>query len=826
MSSKSQKSRHAPSISSSKSVVSGAKSKGSVIFDERHKFKGDRNETRLLIDQLEAYAKTLIVPYFQQTAMGLTELNVDENGWQYSGYHMLHSAEMCTIVTVPTVARPNLANITEQQSRKIAMELKFMEADSKNIRVMNDKRMSTSKLIIDWITLRLEPSLVILVQNLAKREQLTPASLFAWLKTHFAEQSHLEVIMSERRVLNEYCEATSMSAFVTTLNNRLATFHQLPSEGPEAEHEYVKEQIASLSFNFIMDSLMPERLKISERYKRALDLLFSDSTAKDCKSMVQIMDLFMSKCESIERGRDLAPVVMSAGALEVSRGDDGNDSPSEKQKDKDKICFAFRKNGECRKGDSCKYLHAKDAGGKQQKAAGGKDKASTARTCSKNNPCGNMVCHFCRERFVQEIRENLLAEGSEDNTSAANSKKRPRESSLKENWVQKPKDKKTGIKFLDVHIDDPNDTDLNICVNAARVHLDDSGGLAMMDSGCSENVVPAEMAEIWGRIEHCAGSCRTVSGEKLPIQGLVGLPGGLPGRACVVKGVKEPLLSVRAFTAMGVSICFPALDLGTEWGFYGYKDDRIVLVGDFDYMVHLEHVVGTCDDMPAMVPPIFPDTPKDEESYVNALNVYDSEGDRDVESGQPYAVAGTCVGTAVSGAVTAGTAVAGAVAVDTARGMNARAVHTGVSVAASTGVTGVADPGSVPDLDLRTGLPHKVGGSMRSRSGSQAVAAITAVSDAVDTDCDHSVRVGLLSSVDKSNLTAGRTVTYAQSTALPGNRGCAPRMLSDQAAAQRVYTQRVYTQGGVTPAGQLNGPARYDVASGVATGSHAAVNRA
>ena len=130
MSSKSQKSRHAPSISSSKSVVSGAKSKGSVIFDECHKFKGDRNETRLLIDQLEAYAKTLIVPYFEQTATGLTELNVDENGWQYSGYHMLHNAEMCTIVTVPTVARPNLANITEQQSRKIAMELKFMEADS------------------------------------------------------------------------------------------------------------------------------------------------------------------------------------------------------------------------------------------------------------------------------------------------------------------------------------------------------------------------------------------------------------------------------------------------------------------------------------------------------------------------------------------------------------------------------------------------------------------------------------------------------------------------------------------------------------------------
>jgi len=142
---------------------------------------------------------------------------------------------------------------------------------------MNDKRMSTTKLLIDWITSRLESSLVILVQNLAKREQLTPASLFTWLKTHFSEQSHLEVVMAERRDLYQHCEATSMSAFVTTLKSRLAVFHQLPVEGPEAEHEYVQEQIASLSFNFILDSLMPERIKIADRYKQALDLLISDS---------------------------------------------------------------------------------------------------------------------------------------------------------------------------------------------------------------------------------------------------------------------------------------------------------------------------------------------------------------------------------------------------------------------------------------------------------------------------------------------------------------------------------------------------------------------
>ena len=834
MSFKSRKTRFGPPISTSKNVVTGFKNKGSMLFDEKHKFKGDRNDTRLLIDQLEAYAKTLIVPYFEHTANGLVERLTDENGWQYSGYHMLHSAEMCASVTVPTVARPNLTNLTEQQSRKITMELKFVEAESKNIRAMNEKRMATSSLLINWVNCRLDQSLVILVQNLAKQNQLTPASLFTWLKSHFSEQSHLEVVMAERRDLYEYCEATSMSAFVTTLKNRLAVFHQLPAEGPDAEHEYVQEQIANLSFNFILDSLMPERLKIADRYKQALDLLVSDSKAKECTSMIDIMELFMSKCESIERGRALAPVIMSAGALDVARGEDDDDSSS----DKKKICFAFKKNGSCKRGDSCPYAHSKQsAGGAKNKSEVVKGKNPGVLQCSKEDPCGNLVCHFCRKRFAGEFREYLLNEEpppvidrdsddtvdkSSKSSTAANPKKRQREP-FKSNWAAKPpKSKKTGARFLDVQIDNADSIELDICVNAARVNIDDSGGLAMMDSGCSENVVPAEIAKLWGNIEHCSGSCRTVSGERLPIKGLVGLPGGLPGKACVVKGVKDVLLSVRAFTAMGVSICFPSTDLGTEWGFYGYRGDKIVLVGDFDYMVHLDHVVGTCDDMPAMVPPVFPNSQQYENNYCNALDVNDSEGSSDVDSDAPVdVVAGTHMGAAVSGAVSAGTAVAGPAAVDTASDISARAVDAVVSVAASTGYTGAGDPRTLPDQDLRTGAPHKVVRSKRARSGGNAVAADNAVANAVDAAGDHSVRVGRLHSAERSILTAGRSVTYAtQLAAVPGNRGYTPRMLSDLAA-----THRLYTSDGVTPAMRRNG-STHDVAASVAIGNHAVMNRA
>lgn len=210
------------------------------------------------------------------------------------------------------------------------------------------------------------------------------------------------------------------------------------------------------------------------------------------------------------------------------------------------------------------------------------------------------------------------------------------------------------------------------------------------------------------------------------------------------------------------------------------------------------------------------------DSYCHTLVINDSVGSLDVDSNEPEGVvAGTHLGAAVSGAALAGTAVAGAAAVDTASDISARAVDAVVSVAASTGYTGVGDPRTLPDQDLRTGAPHKVVRSKRARSGGNAVAADNAVANAVDAAGDHSVRVGRLHSAERSILTAGRSVTYAtQLAAVPGNRGYAPRMLSDQAA-----TQRLYTRDGVTPAMQLNGPTR-DVAASVAIGNHAVVNRA
>ncbi len=54
----------------------------------------------------------------------------------------------------------------------------------------------------------------------------------------------------------------------------------------------------------------------------------------------------------------------------------------------------------------------------------------------------------------------------------------------------------------------------------------------------------------------------------LPMEGVVDLPHGLPGEACLVDGTKDPLLFVRSWTQLGVSILFPSVDRDLERSLY------------------------------------------------------------------------------------------------------------------------------------------------------------------------------------------------------------------------------------------------------------------
>jgi len=148
---------------------------------------------------------------------------------------------------------------------------------------------------------------------------------------------------------------------------------------------------------------------------------------------------------------------------------------------------------------------------------------------------------------------------------------------------------------------------MNITAGVAKVSKNRKGDLsmAMMDSGCSSNVVPLALAHLWGQVQPCSGTCKTASGEMLNIGGIVSMPHGLPGEAVAVDGVTHPLLSVRDFTQSGVNIWFPAQGSGLPFAMYGYVDSgKIVLVADADYMVNLENNAEVCRDLDPIIPPI------------------------------------------------------------------------------------------------------------------------------------------------------------------------------------------------------------------------------
>jgi len=386
------------------------------LFDSSHRFNGESVDTRFYIEQLEAYARTIPVPYYYRLEDGnLVEKQSDEKGWTYSAHHMLMSKEMCQLVAPPVIPRATGDAISEDQLRKIRLEMSYVELDTKSITKMNEKRSAASTLVIKWIYDSVSAWIVQSLQKMGEKEQLTPFLVFHWLKETFAETSHLENIMAERRLLYGYCEATSMAALKTTLMGRLATFHGLPSSGPEMEEEAMKEQYATLMFHLIMDSIMPEKLNIHSRYRKAYDLLIADSKVKEMGTMCELLELFSSKCEIIEREHAVpVPVLVSVSALAVAPVDEGGTGTSTST---ERLCFRWQKYGTCKFGDSCKFKNSHTLenipkSGRGGKESGGKKTLKRPR-CTEESPCALWSCSTCKVKGFAEFKNCLHAEENE-----------------------------------------------------------------------------------------------------------------------------------------------------------------------------------------------------------------------------------------------------------------------------------------------------------------------------------------------------------------------------------------------------------------------------